>query len=166
MVAPSCASARICDGRTAIPCGKPSLKRSGTGSGANMPLTSAGRSAAPSTPGVAGVVHVLAHDREGAPVGVLAQLPELGLGVLAAVDRRHPRVDGGALHAPDMARSPERSADTAGEITTRRQTQFIDRNMVEKDRTLILFLSRLALIPTARIADASSRSEPRGARRG
>jgi hypothetical protein len=46
-VAPSCASARICDGRTAMPAEKPSLKRSGTGSGENMPLTSSGSSAAP-----------------------------------------------------------------------------------------------------------------------
>ena len=49
MVAPSCASARICDGRTAMPYGNPSLKRSGTGSGANMPLTTSGMSAAPSS---------------------------------------------------------------------------------------------------------------------
>jgi hypothetical protein len=37
----------------------------------------------------------LAHHREAAPLGVLAEGPELGLGVLAAVLGRHARVETG-----------------------------------------------------------------------
>jgi hypothetical protein len=49
--------------------------------------------------GAARVVDVLAFDREAPALGILAQLPELRLRVLPPVDRRYPRVDGGALHA-------------------------------------------------------------------
>jgi hypothetical protein len=35
------------------------------------------------------MVDILPHDREPSPLGVLTQLPELGLGILAAVDRRY-----------------------------------------------------------------------------
>ena len=48
--------------------------------------------------GAARVVDVLARDGEAAPLGVLAQLPQLRLRVLPAVDRRHPCVNGRASH--------------------------------------------------------------------
>src|SRR4051794_9634516 len=49
MPAPSSASALICKGRTAMPRSKPCWKRSGTGSGANIPLSSSGKVAAPNS---------------------------------------------------------------------------------------------------------------------
>src|SRR4051794_37832623 len=42
--------------------------------------------------------------RQAAPLGVLPELAQLGLGVLAAVDGRDTGIDGGALHAQSLAR--------------------------------------------------------------
>jgi hypothetical protein len=44
------------------------------------------------------MIDVLVRDEEAAPFGVLAQLPQLRLGVLPAVDGRYPGVYGGTLH--------------------------------------------------------------------
>jgi hypothetical protein len=47
-------------------------------------------------PGAARVVNVLLDQRKAASVGVLAELTELGLRILAAIDGGYPGVDDGA----------------------------------------------------------------------
>src|SRR4051812_50079756 len=49
--------------------------------------------------GAAGVVDVLVRERESSPLGILPELAELGLRVLAPIGRGHSGVDGGSSHA-------------------------------------------------------------------
>src|SRR4051812_19391276 len=59
--------------------------------------------------GAAGVVDVLVRERESSPLGILPELAELGLRVLAPIGRGHPGVDGGSSHASILT-YPTRSA--------------------------------------------------------
>ena len=51
------------------------------------------------------MVDILRGDGEAASLGVLAELAELCLGILAAIDGRDSGIDGSALHAPMVAPS-------------------------------------------------------------